>query len=284
MFALAYLIANDFTLPSSINLSSWAWFALAGVVHFVFGRYGNYRATKAIGSTLSAPLQQISIPVSLALAMYFLDETLTVLRILGILLVIVGPVIATWRPSAEKVVETASGFRPQYREGFVWGVLGATAYGFSPLFIMNGLGADGGLTDALEGGFISYIAASIVILSIVMSAGGLTYMRQLDRTAGNWFLLSSLIVFLSQMFRYLALTFAPVSVIVPIQRMSIIFRVLFSWLVNRDHEVFGMRLLAGIILSLLGTVALTLSTEIVQSALASDWAPGWTSSLATEWP
>lgn len=280
LFALAYLVSADFELPPTLLIPGWGWFALAGIVHFVIGRYGNYRATKAIGSTLSAPLQQISIPVSLLLAIVILDESMTILRIAGVVLVIAGPVIATWQPPGERVVETRSGFRPAYREGVFWGTFGAVAYGFSPLFIMKGLGESGALTDALAGGFISYLAAGVVILSIVLLAGGESFMRQLDRTAGKWFILSSGLVFLSQMFRYIALTIAPVSVVVPIQRMSIIFRVIFSWAINRDHEVFGLQLLTGALISLVGALALSLSTAFVQSIMPDSWS----SMLTLQWP
>ena len=139
LFALAYVAFGGLQSPSSLSYPAWAWFALAGVVHFTIGRYGNYRATRALGATLSAPLQQISIPVSLALAMYFLDETLTVLKLAGILLVLVGPVVATWKPARVKVV-APSGFQPAYSEGVSWGVVGAVAYGVSPLMIVKGLG------------------------------------------------------------------------------------------------------------------------------------------------
>jgi uncharacterized membrane protein len=258
LFALAYVAFGGLQSPSSLSYPAWAWFALAGVVHFTIGRYGNYRATRALGATLSAPMQQISIPVSLALAMYFLDETLTALKLVGILLVLVGPVVATWKPAGVKVA-APSGFQPAYREGVTWGVVGAVAYGVSPLMIVKGLGSDSTLIDGIAGGLISYAAAAIVILSVVLAAGGSSFIKQLDRTAGKLFLLSSVLIFLSQMLRYIALTIAPVSVVVPIQRTSIVFRVVFSWIFNREHEVFGSRLLVGIAMSVIGAGALSYS-------------------------
>ncbi len=259
LFALAYIAFGGFRSPASLSYPAWAWFAFAGVVHFTIGRYGNYRATRALGATLSAPLQQISIPVSLILALYFLDETLTVLMLVGILLVLVGPVVATWRPAGDKVVATSSGFRPAYREGVLWGVVGAVAYGGSPLMFVKGLGSDATMTDGMAGGLISYAAAAIVILVVVLAAGGRSFMGQLDRTAGKWFLLSTVLIFLSQMLRYIALTIAPISVVVPIQRTSIVFRVVFGWIFNREHEVFGSRMLVGIAMSLIGAGVLSYS-------------------------
>ena len=280
LFALAYIAFGGLQSPSYSSYSGWAWFAAAGVVHFAIGRYGNYRAMRAVGAALSAPLQQISIPVSLGLALFFLDETLSMLRLAGILLVMIGPVVAIWRPAGASAVTTPFGFRPAYREGFFWGTVGAIAYGASPLLIIKGLGTNGGLTDILAGGLISYIAAAIVILAVVLAVGGRSFMGQLDRKAGKWFLLSTVLVFLSQVCRYMALAIAPVSVVVPIQRMSIVFRVIFGWIFNREHEVFGSRLLLGMSMSLIGVITLTLSTEFVQLMLPSQWA----AFLAFEWP
>jgi uncharacterized membrane protein len=280
LFALACLPFGGFQSIAELSLPGWAWMALAGVVHFVIGRYGNYRATHALGATLSSPIQQLSVPIALVLALIFLDEVMTPLRLAGFLLVMAGPLVAVRNHNGPQPDPDRPGFQPRYADGILWGAVSALAYGSSPLFIMMGLGADGGLVDSLAGGFISYSAATIVIIVLILFAGGRVFMRQLDHTAGKWFLVSGILVFLSQMFRYMALAVAPVSVVVPIQRLSVVFRVIFSWIFNRDHEVFGFAVLLGIAMSLVGAVALTLSTDIVASLLPTRWA----SFLTIEWP
>jgi uncharacterized membrane protein len=267
LFALACLLFGGFEALSRFSGSGWAWMALAGIVHFVIGRYGNYRATRALGATLSSPIQQLSVPISLVLALIFLDEVLTPLRLTGFVLVMIGPLVAVrGQNGSKKRSKKNSDFHPQLGEGMLWGAVCAVGYGSSPLFIMQGLGPAGSLIDSLAGGLVSYTAAAIVVAVMVMLAGGVTFMRDLDR--------------LSQMFRYMALAVAPVSVVVPIQRLSVIFRTIFSWFMNRDHEVFTGTVLLGIALSLLGAIALTLSTDIVLSVVPADWAEF----LSTEWP
>ena len=44
-----------------------------------------------MGANLVAPIQQYSLVITLVLAVVWLDEALTLLRIIGIVLVIVGP-------------------------------------------------------------------------------------------------------------------------------------------------------------------------------------------------
>ena len=70
---------------------------------------------------------------------------------------------------------------------------------------------------------------------------------------------------LSQMVRYMALSIAPVTVVAPIQRLSVIFRLLFGWIINRDHEVFRLGVLGGMLVSLIGALALTLDTGFILS-------------------
>jgi uncharacterized membrane protein len=67
---------------------------------------------------------------------------------------------------------------------------------------------------------------------------------------------------ISQIFRYGALAFAPVGLVVPIQRLSVIFRLLFNRLINRDYERFDSAIVIGILLSVLGVAALGVDTEL----------------------
>src|ERR1700757_4689436 len=63
----------------------------SGIMHFVWGRYCNYRATRAIGTNLVAPIQQINLILTLFLAIWILGETLNPLRLLRIVRVLLGP-------------------------------------------------------------------------------------------------------------------------------------------------------------------------------------------------
>jgi len=80
-----------------------------------------------------------------------------------------------------------------------------------------------------------------------------------------FFTLSGFLVFLSQMFLYMAMSVAPVTVVSPINRLSILFRLYFSRWLNPKHEVLGSSVIAGTVVSILGAVALSMSTEVVQS-------------------
>ncbi|KMK65031.1 EamA family transporter [Puniceibacterium sp. IMCC21224] len=245
------------------ELDSWIWMMAAGVIHFVIGRYGNYRATQTLGSTLSTPVQQVSILVALVLGFIFLDESVNTINVIGILLVIVGPMMVVRRRTAAKKAGAAKGFEPQIGPGLFWGGVSALGYGISPLFIALGLGEGATLADSVGGVLVSYTAAAVVVVVLVIFAGGFGYMRSIERSSARWFLLSTIFVALSQLFRYLALAVAPLSVVVPIQRLSVVFRLIFNALINREHEVFDRWVVFSILLAVLGAVALAADTEML---------------------
>lgn len=240
-------------------------FCAAGVLHFGWGRYCNFRATKAMGANLVGPPQQMSLVVTLALAVAVLGEPLTPLRVFGILLIVIGPLV-TLRTGAIGLPAGAEiAFRPNYAEGYTFALLSATGYGVSPILVRFAL-EGGGLKASVAGGFVAYCAAALVVVPILMRRGTQA-VTSVERVPANWFVGSGLLVGLSQMASYAALAVAPVSVVVPIQRLSLVFRVFANALINREHEVLGGRVWVATLLSLAGALALSVSTDFVAENL-----------------
>jgi drug/metabolite transporter (DMT)-like permease len=120
LFALGCLAFGAFDELLGMSAQSWGWFAAAGLVHFIMGRYGNYRATRALGAAQSGPIQQVALLVSLALAIVFLGERLTTLNILGILLILAGPLVIVRGAARKREVRTRAGQKLNYVEGYFW--------------------------------------------------------------------------------------------------------------------------------------------------------------------
>jgi drug/metabolite transporter (DMT)-like permease len=281
LFALALAAVGGLDPLLRLSLESWLWMTVAGVLHFALGRYGNYRATRAIGAAQSAPMQQLAAIVSLVLALAFLGEHLTPLSAIGVVLVIAGPAVILWQRIRAGAVSTHSGITFNYAEGYFWGMVCALSWGTSPLLIRYGL-AGGGIPESVAGGLISYAAASLVIGAILLLPGNIAHMREFDRPSAGWFAASGALTFVSQMFRYMALAVAPVSIVAPILQTTIIFRLICNWLVNRQHEVFGASVLLGVALSLAGVLALTVSIDVVADLVPL---PDWLAEAARmRWP
>ena len=63
-----------------------AWLAGQGVVHFVCGRYCNYKSNQLMGVNLAAPVVQLQVPVAMVLAVVTLHEKFTVPQTIGAVL------------------------------------------------------------------------------------------------------------------------------------------------------------------------------------------------------
>jgi uncharacterized membrane protein len=282
IFLLALLLSGGLPILFGFSTRSWGLLALAGVIHFAWARYCNYRATKAIGANLVAPVQQYSLIISLVLAVVWLGEPMTLLRIFGIVLVVAGPMLTlrpVKKPADDAAPETAgeTSFSPAYAEGYFYALMSTIGFGLSPVLIRLAF-AKNGIAVGIAGGFVSYLAATIVVALLLMLPGQRKSFRSLDRQTAKWFVISGVTVCLSQMFRYMALAIAPVSVVSPIQRLSLVFRIYFGWMINPRHEVFGGRVIFATIVSLVGAVALSASTDSVTHLIPLPaWLVAWLS-------
>jgi drug/metabolite transporter (DMT)-like permease len=263
-------VADIFNFPSASVLL----LTTAGIAHFIWGRFCNYAALQSMGGNLVGPVQQSSLLISLTLAIIFLDEVLTPLRIAGIVLVFLGPMVMLRSRTARRRAETAATapqsapakFQPNYAKGYTFAFLSALGYGSSAVLI-RGAVVDASFGTSLAGGVIAYGAATLVIVPVLLLPRFRTEVTAMTRVTAKWFTLSGFVVCTSQILRFMSLTIAPVTVVAPIQQTTTIFRVIFGWFLNREYEDFSFWVLAGIGVSLLGALTLSLSTEFVVTHL-----------------
>ena len=273
-FLLVSIIIGTFDQIWKFSTQSYSLLAMAGVIHFAFGRYCNIRATKAMGGLLLRPLQQMSVVLSLILALIFLGETLTPIRFAGVCLVLLGPIIMlkeretyTNKMKNKNKEKSRIKFVPNYKEGIFFGICSAVGFGASPVFIRAAIG-DLDFKLGVAGVTISYSAAAVVILLILFSPTKRQEVMKTTKTSALWYSLSAMLIGISQMLRYTALTIAPVSIVTPIQQTTVVFQVIFSWFINRNHEAFGKWVLLGISSSVIGAIGISLRTEFIMSTFS----------------
>ena len=205
VFALVMLLTGGFPILMGFPARSWGLLAIAGVIHFGWARYCNYRATKAIGANLVAPVQQYGLIIALVLAALWLGESLTLLRMIGIVLVVAGPML-TLNSVKPVVAEVASEttdeprFVPAYAEAYFYALLSTIGFGLSPILIRLAFEKKS-ITMGIAGGFVSYLAATVAVALLLMLPGRWASFRNMDRQTTKWFLISGLTVCVSQMFR-----------------------------------------------------------------------------------
>ncbi len=259
MFLVPALVTGEIARIPNLSQQQLLCFSAAGVVHFVVGRYSNYGAVRALGANLAGGIIQLQILVSLIVAMIFLDERLTILKSLGIVMA-VGASLITLYGRSNSVENAALKFTPNYLEGFLLGILGGIAYGIGPVLVRSGLESP---ADSLIAGCVSYSSAFVVLLILLTAAGPRRQAFSIDRVAMRWFVLSGVAVNISQFFVYLALSMAPVTVVIPIVQLYTVFRLIFSWYLNRGYEIFDYRVVLGIVMALLGAVLLATDADII---------------------
>ena len=264
IFFVAALTTGYLGVLSHFSGEAIGLLALAGVLHFVVGRYGNFRAAQAIGANLSGPVIQLSLGVTLVLAVLVLKEAMTPLRILGIALLALAPALMR-NATAEAIGAPDQGlpkFQPRYAEGYTFSIMAALVYGVTPLLIRLAI-IGGDLGTGVAGGLVSYVAATAAVALLLLWPGQLRHALAITPESLKWFTYSGISVSIAQMFIYMAYAIAPISVVTPILQLHLALRLVFARVLNPHHEIFGGRMVLGTFLSLLGAVALSLDIEHV---------------------
>jgi drug/metabolite transporter (DMT)-like permease len=250
--------------------AAFAWLACQGVVHFVIGRYCNYKSNQLMGVNLTAPVVQLQVPFAMMLAVVMLHEKFTVLQAIGSALMMGGSFITQGSTGRGKnvsapllaVPETKPKptFQPRVFSGYFFGLAAAMCYGSSPLMARQAfLHAPGASTAA--GGCLAYTAATLVFSLILLKPSAWGDIKCMKRENLPWFLSSAVLVAVSQAFVYASLAVAPLMVVTPILQLSLVFRLFLSQLVNRDYEVMNTAVLIGAFTAVLGSILVSLDTD-----------------------
>jgi drug/metabolite transporter (DMT)-like permease len=289
MFGAAALASGELFRIDRFTPDRMGFLAAAGIVHFVFGRYCNYRSIQAMGANLSGPVQQWALLVTLTMAIVFLHETLDGMKVIGIGLLVLGPamIVAAQRSRRAKSAGAAAvspqtaKFQPKLGEGYAFAVGSCLCYGTSPILVRAGLEGMGA-TAGLAGGVVSYGAATLVVMALLLVPVARRDASGIKRENIGWFLWTGVTVCISQIFLYLAMALVPVTIVQPLMRFTNVFVTLFAWIFNRDYEIFDAAVLGAIGISLIGGLALALDPHWVARMIA---APPWLAqALSWSWP
>jgi drug/metabolite transporter (DMT)-like permease len=264
IFVIGALVTGQLFKLDMLSLQDYALLAGAGVIHFVVGRSFNYRAVAAIGAARAGPVQALTTPYSILIAVIFLGESVTLVMWLGILFIILGPAIMVERrvrqpvaagtPTGGSTEEKDTQFELRQFQGYVAAGMSAMAYGTSPVLIRAALEGHSGLS--VLGGLVSYAAAAALMIGSLALPGRGDLIRSMRPSTVRLFLGAGFFVAMAQMFRFVALSLAPVAVATSLTRSGSIFTLGLSWLVNRHLELITPRVVVGVLVSVLGALIL----------------------------
>ena len=186
----------------------------------------------------------------------------------GIALVTVAPMLLYLHRNANQSViprnaglpkvssDLVSPPRSKLVEGYLFGAINAVIFGFTPLMVRQGLIDSDGL--GVLGAFVAYSGAALVLIPTLLFPGVRRALAGIDRSSGRWFVSATTAVLMAQMFHFLALSVAPVSLVMPIQRAGSVFLLPMSYLINRQAESFEPRILFAIAVSITGSLIIVL--------------------------
>jgi drug/metabolite transporter (DMT)-like permease len=246
------------------SASALASLSAAGVIHFVIGRYSNFRASQAAGVNLTAPVMQLNAVVTLVLAVVVLREPCTMLQVAGAVLMVAGSLVTqrASQPISARKPSDAATFRPRVAVGFFFASIAALMYGISPIIVRQAL-LDAGPLGGVAGGSVAYAAATVAVtIGLLIPSLRRNVMTASGENA-RWFFYSGIFVAAAQGFLYSALALAPIMLVIPLLQLSLVFRFLFAYLFNPHHEVFGFLVVFGSVVSIVGACAVSVDTNLI---------------------
>ena len=278
-FLAVALVSGELFRAAQFPFAAAAWMTGTGLVHFIFGRYCNYRANREAGVNLTAPVVQLQVIVTLVLAVVILREPCTVLQAIGGALILGGSFITQRQPARVKPTAPANAaavevgraapppFVPHYFAGYLFASLAALGYGTSPILSRFAL-AQTGVTGGILGGLVAYSAATLFVALMLLWPAVRTNVFALKRENVSWFIASGVFVAMAQGFFYSAVAVAPIMLVMPILQLSLVFRLIFAMWLTPDHEVFGFLVILGAAISILGSLTVAIDSDLIIHALA----------------
>ena len=227
----------------------------AGIMQFIGGRFLYFSAVRRIGVNKAGVISRISIPIAVILGIIILNEAVSATLILGVLFIIQGVILTGLeRKSARNLNGESVPHRAQVNgilltltAGFFWGISG--------IFIRPALQE---IESPFVGSLISYGSALVVIAAFLFGKEPREKLAQLNRPAIAPIIITGVLISAANIFKYIALSLIPVSLVVPIVATTVIYLYVFAFLINRKVEVFTPKIITGILLAAAGTIIITL--------------------------
>lgn len=192
------------------------------------------------------PIDKSSVVLTILLAALFLGEPIRWYTGVSMVLILGGTLLMIERRS------DAGG--SQKRGYLIYAVLSAVFAALTSILGKVGIeGVESNLGTAIRTGVVLIMAWGMVFLT-----GKQTQIRQIDRRSWLFLVLSGLATGLSWLFFYRALQDGPASVVLPIDKLSILVTVLFSRLVFKER--LSRRAGIGLVLVVAGTLLLLYPT------------------------
>ena len=193
------------------------------------------------------PIDKSSTVLTILLALIFLHEGLSVGKAVAIVLIGVGTMLMITRKE-----ETDDAKKQTKGSWLIYAVLSAVVASLTS--ILGKIGIQG--VDSNLGTAIRTIVVLVMAWMMVVVRGKQAEVASIEKKELGFIVLSGFATGASWMCYYRALQDGPASVVAPIDKLSILVTIAFSWIVF--HEKLTKKALAGLVAIVCGTVLLAL--------------------------
>lgn len=249
-FTVVLFFSGEWGKLLSVSGRALILLGAAGIIHFIIGRFLAYSSYRLIGANKATPFIMTNPFYTVILGVLFLNELLTIYLILGVICIFTGvALISTERKSV--IAEEPRLLSHTEIKGILPALGAALCWGVTPILVKPAVAEVG---SPFTAAFISYVIASVVMAFFFFQG---KHREQLGKIPVSMALISMLIsaIFAStgQLFLYMGLGYSPASLVNPLISTHILFIFLFSFLLNRQIEVFTLKIILGVVAIILGT-------------------------------
>ena len=236
-----------FVPRADYHWSAVPYFIFSGVVGTAAGRLFRVAAIEKVGAPVAAAILNLSPFISTGLAILLLGERVTLPILLGTLVIVLGTILLSL---SGKYV----GFRVRH---LIYPFLSASCFGLVAIIRKLGLGHAGPLFDSAVNNTAAMVAATTFVL-VSGNRGALVC----DGRSILYFIGGGIMENTGVFLVLLSLGLGEVSVVTPLAGTAPLFVLLLTFLFPREVKQLSWRIIVGVVLIVLGVVALTGSKNL----------------------
>lgn len=228
---------------TSISLKSWVFLILSGIA--TGASWLCYFKALSLGDINKVvPIDKSSTVLTIILALIFFGEEITPVKLAAIVLIAVG----TFLMIQKKETKASSGEKGKSAGWLIYALLSAVFASLTSILGKIGI-------DNVESNLGTAIRTAVVLLMawmMVFITNKQSSVKQVDKKELCFILVSGVATGASWLCYYKALQDGPASVVVPIDKLSILVTVAFSYIVFK--EKLSVKSLVGLIMIVVGTL------------------------------
>ena len=225
-----------------IDAKSWIFLALSGIATGA-SWLCYFKAISTGDINKVVPLDKSSTVLTAIIAMIFLGESVTVPKVTGLIVITVGTYLMIGKKDGE----------PETKKGAGWFVFGALSAVFAAL---TSVLAKVGIRN-VESNLATAIRTAVVLVMAwltVFATGKTGKIKETPKNELIFIVISGILTGASWICYYKALQLGEVSVVAPIDKLSIVVTVVFSYIVFKEKLM--LKSFMGFLMTIVGTLCL----------------------------